>query len=171
MNELYLRPMKQADWNRVREIYLEGIATGNATFETEAPSWNEWNARHCAHSRFVAHDENGILGWAALSSASSRRVYSGVCEVSIYIAESARGLGIGRRLLSALINSSEQHGIWTLQAGVFPENTASLKLHISLGFRRVGVREKIGRMNGTWRDTVLLERRSSTIGIQKDTPQ
>lgn len=155
--------MKPSDWPAVRAIYEEGIATGNATFEISAPEWSEWDARHLTHSRLVARQGCAIAGWAALSPVSSRPVYRGVAEVSIYVAERARGRGIGRTLLAALIGESEQHGIWTLQAGIFPENTASIELHQRCGFRIVGRRERIGQTaDGRWRDTILLERRSVT---------
>jgi phosphinothricin acetyltransferase len=149
----------------VLRIYLEGIATGNATFEVEAPSWEKWDGSHLPNCRLIAQEESKILGWAALSPVSSRRVYAGVVEVSAYVAEAARGKGIGKSLLSALIESSEDCGVWTLQAGIFPENTASITLHKSLGFREVGRRERIGKMGDAWRDVVLLERRSAKVGI------
>ena len=152
--------MRVEDWGAVEEIYRAGIATGNATFETESPGWETWSAKHHAHSRLVARDERRILAWAALSPVSARRVYAGVAEVSIYVADSARGQGIGKVLLTALIEQSEQNGIWTLQAGIFPENLASIALHMACGFREVGRREKIGKLAGVWRDVVLLERRS-----------
>ncbi len=148
------------DWEKVRAIYLEGIATGNATFETTAPSWEEWDSAHLAHSRLVARASSDIAGWAALSPVSRREVYAGVAEVSIYVKFTYRGQGIGRALLAALIAESEKHGIWTLQAGIFPENEHSLLLHKQAGFREVGRRERIGRMDGQWRDVMLLERRS-----------
>jgi L-amino acid N-acyltransferase YncA len=154
--------MRPEDWPVVEAIYLQGIATGNATFETESLEWENWSAKHHAHSRLVARAGETVLGWAALSPVSTRRVYAGVAEVSIYIADEARGKGVGRALLKALIEHSEQNGIWTLQAGIFPENTASLALHKSCGFREVGRREKIGQLKGVWRDVILLERRSKT---------
>jgi phosphinothricin acetyltransferase len=157
--------MKAVDWGQVRAIYLEGIATGVATFETSAPSWEKWDAGHLRKPRLVARDEAGaILGWAALSSVSDRCVYGGVAEVSVYVGEGGRGRGVGRALLGALVEASEREGIWTLQAGVFPENTASIRLHLRCGFREVGRRERIGQLNGSWRDTLLLERRSQTVG-------
>ena len=156
--------MKPTDWPAVRAIYEEGIATGNATFETTAPDWPEWDAKHLPHCRLISHEREEILGWAALSPVSSRPVYRGVAEVSIYVAERARGRGFGRALLDALILESECHAIWTLQAGIFPENTASIELHRSAGFRVVGHRERIGQMpDGTWRDTILLERRRASF--------
>jgi len=148
----------------VRTIYLEGIATGNATFEAGAPEWVAWDSGHVRNCRFVARAGDGIVGWAALSLVSGRCVYAGVAEVSVYVAERARGRGVGKALLSALIAASEQNGFWTLQAGIFPENTASVALHQRAGFRIVGRRERIGAMNGHWRDTLLLERRSLITG-------
>jgi L-amino acid N-acyltransferase YncA len=155
--------MCRADWPEVRAIYLEGIATGNATFETVAPTWEAWDAAH-RPERLVARAEKRVLGWAALSPYSARRVYGGVAEVGIYIAVAARGRKIGRALLEALIEAAERSGVWTLQAGVFPENTASIELHRRCGFREVGRRERIGRLGEVWRDVILLERRSRTVG-------
>ncbi|SMB91863.1 GCN5-related N-acetyltransferase [Hymenobacter roseosalivarius DSM 11622] len=155
-----------AHWPAVAAIYTQGIATGNATFETQSPSWEAWDAGHLAHSRLVAADANGnVLGWAALSAVSGRCVYGGVAEVSVYVADAARGQGVGRQLLSALVAESEKNGIWTLQAGIFPENTASIRLHETQGFRVLGRRVRIGRLSGAWRDTVLLERRSAVVGV------
>lgn len=162
--DVTIAAMQPADWPAVARIYLEGIADGNATFETESPGWEKWNAAHHTHSRLVAKENGQIVAWAALSPVSSRRVYRGVAEVSIYVADSARGKGIGKRLLTELIKSSEQNEIWTLQAGIFPENTASISLHKSCGFREVGFREQIGQLGARWRNTVLLERRSSIVG-------
>lgn len=156
--------MTAADWPHVRSVYLEGIATGDATFETEAPDWEKWDASHLPQCRLVARAGAQVMGWAALAPVSSRRVYAGVMEVSVYVAESFRGRGIGETLLGALISCSEQHGIWTLQAGILPENKASLALHRRCGFREVGRRERIGKLDGVWRDVVLLERRSETVG-------
>ena len=156
--------MQPNDWPAVEQIYLEGIATGNATFETESPGWEKWSSAHHLHSRLVAKDSETVIGWAALSPVSARRVYAGLAEVSVYVAASAQGKGVGRLLLSELIRQSEQSGIWTLQAGIFPENAASLALHESQGFREVGRRTKIGQLRGQWRDTVLLERRSEIVG-------
>jgi L-amino acid N-acyltransferase YncA len=150
-----------ADWEQVRTIYLEGIATGQATFETEAPTWEEWNAAHHTFARLAARDCGRLLGWAALSPVSRRRCYAGVAEVSVYIAAAQRGRGLGRQLLEALIAESERHGIWTLQGACFPENTASLRLQKSCGFREVGRRERIAQLHGIWRDTVLTERRTA----------
>ena len=157
--------MKAEDWEGVRSIYLEGIATGHATFETDAPGWEKWDAGHLRKARLVARDGAGeLLGWAALSPVSNRCVYGGVAEVSVYVGERGRGRGVGRALLESLIEASERNGIWTLQAGVFPENAASVKLHLSCGFREVGRRERIGKLHGVWRDTLLLERRSRSVG-------
>lgn len=153
--------MSPRDWESVRVIYLEGIATGIATFETSAPSWEEWDSRHLPHSRLVARRNGEVAGWAALTPVSKREVYAGVAEVSIYVGSAHRGTGIGRALLAALIDESEKNGIWTLQAGIFPENERSLNLHKLAGFREVGTRERIGQLRGQWRDVVLLERRSS----------
>ena len=156
--------MTAAHWPEVRAIYEAGMATGNATFETQAPEWVVWTAAHLPHSRLVALDDHGqMLGWAALSPVSGRCVYGGVAEVSVYISAAARGQGVGRQLLDALVTESEQNGIWTLQAGIFSDNAASLTLHAAGGFRTVGYRERIGQLHGVWRDTVLLERRSNVV--------
>jgi L-amino acid N-acyltransferase YncA len=165
MTDYMIDTMKESDWEQVRSIYLEGIATGDATFETDAPTWEKWNAAHLPSCRLVARSGDTVRGWAALSSVSSRCVYGGVAEVSIYIGQRYRGIGLGRALLMALITESEKNGLWTLQAGIFPENQASIDLHKRCGFREVGRRERIGKMDGRWRDTVLLERRSSVVGI------
>lgn len=157
------------DWEPVRRIYREGIATQNATFETSASDWDKWNAAHRTDCRLVAREKNakgdGILGWAALSSVSARRVYEGVAEVSIYVAAEARGKGIGKALLQQLVKCSESCGTWTLQAGIFPENAASVELHKACGFREVGRRERIGKLGDQWRDVVFLERRSKVAGL------
>jgi len=162
-NLMNLRDLMPSDWEPVKLIYEMGIATGNATFQTTAPSWEEWNISHLHTCRFVTEEEGNILGWAALTPVSSRCVYAGVAEVSVYVDPAFSGKGIGYYLLNHLINASEAEGIWTLQAGIFPENLASLKIHEKAGFRQLGVREKIGKQHGVWRDTVLLERRSQTI--------
>lgn len=161
-------PMLRQHWESVRAIYGEGIATGNATFETELPSWEKWDAGHRQDCRLIAVDaaagRQNILGWAALSPVSARRVYAGVAEVSVYVSTATRGRGVGKALLQALIDSSETSGIWTLQAGIFPENTPSIALHKSRGFREVGARHRIGKLGDIWRDVMLLERRSENIG-------
>jgi L-amino acid N-acyltransferase YncA len=159
--------MKSADWSAARAIYLEGIATGNATFERVAPGWRKWDRGHLRCCRLVARSPDGIVGWAALSPVSSRNVYAGVAEASIYVAKHARRQGVGWQLMSALIEASEREGIWTVQAGVFPENIASLELCKRAGFRVVGVRERLGSMDGRWRDVVLLERRSTHVGVDR----
>lgn len=156
--------MSPEHWLSVKKIYEEGIATGNATFQTTAPEWEEWDAAHVKNSRLVAIENNEVLGWAALTTVSGRCVYAGVGEVSVYVAAAARGKGIGKKLLLALIAASEENDFWTLQAGIFPENTGSVKIHEACGFRIIGRREKIGQMNMIWRDTLLLERRSKIIG-------
>ena len=161
-----IEKLEEKDWLQVRAVYQEGLATGNATFETQAPPWEKWDSDHHREGRLVAKSEERVLGWAASSSVSNRRVYSGVAEVSIYVSAQFRGLGIGAALLKALIEASEQNGIWTLQAGIFPENKASIALHQKLGFRVVGRREKIGKLNGIWRDVLLLERRSPVVGVK-----
>ena len=156
--------MTENDWASVLMIYKEGIATGNATFEQEAPTYPAWDNDHLNACRIVAISQNEIAGWAALSPVSGRCVYAGVAEVSVYVAQKFRGHKIGKRLLARLIAESEKENLWTLQAGVFQENIPSIKIHEQLGFRTVGYREKIGQMNGIWRDTVLLEKRSELIG-------
>ncbi|SRR5712692_3346100 len=161
---LAIEQMRPGDWAQVKAIYLEGIATGHATFEIEAPSWEAWDAAHLRFARLVARDGQTISGWAALSPISRRLAYAGVTEVSVYVAASYRNAGIGRALLESLIAESERNGIWMLQAVVFPENAATIALHLRCGFREVGRRERIGKLNGEWRDTVLLERRSALIG-------
>jgi phosphinothricin acetyltransferase len=157
--------MKASHWPDVRTIYESGIATGNATFQTSAPSWEEWDKAHVDVCRLVAVENEQLLGWAALSRVSARSVYAGVAEVSIYIDPEARGKGIGKALLLSLIEESEQHGFWTLQAGIFPENKVSIAIHEKCGFRILGRRERVGQMDGKWRDTLLLERRSTKTGI------
>ncbi|HXT64776.1 MAG TPA: GNAT family N-acetyltransferase [Pyrinomonadaceae bacterium] len=164
-NEVDIASMRPADWQRVREIYLDGIATGHATFETSAPSWELWDTAHLAFARLVARREKEVVGWAALSPVSNRCVYGGVAEVSVYVSSARRGAGIGKRLLVSLIEESERNGIWTLQAGIFPENMGSIALHVACGFREVGRRERVGKLKGVWRDTILLERRSQIVGI------
>lgn len=160
-----IEPLRAGDWEEVRAIYLEGIATGNATFAQSAPEWHTWDSEHMKTCRLAARSDDGILGWAALSPVSGRCVYTGVAEVSVYVAARARARGIGIALLDALILQSELNGIWSLQAGIFPENEASIRLHKRAGFRIVGVRERLGQMDGRWRDVVLMERRSSVVGV------
>ena len=155
--------MRASDWEQVRAIYLEGIRSGHSTFETEAPSWEKWDEGHLQIARLVLRDDERVLGWAALSPVSRRAVYRGVAELTVYVAESARSQGIGKTLLEALVDESEKNGIWTLQASIFPENTHSVKLHRRCGFREVGRRERIAKLNSVWRDTLLFERRSSKI--------
>jgi L-amino acid N-acyltransferase YncA len=165
MRKAAINEMRPGDWEDVRTIYAEGIATGQATFETEAPSWEAWDACHLPCARLLARKDEAIVGWAALSPVSSRKAYAGVAEVSVYVAQNQRGAGFGRQLLEALIIDSEENGIWSLQAVMFPENAGSVALHRRCGFREVGRRERIGKLNGVWRDTILLERRSQRIGI------
>ncbi len=151
-------------WEAVKTIYEEGIATGNATFQTAAPSWQQWDNAHVKTCRLIATANNEVLGWAALTPVSSRCVYAGVAEVSVYVAANARGKNIGSLLLQELINQSEQNDIWTLQSGIFPENKASISMHEKNGFRIIGYRERIGKMGNIWRDNISLERRSSKVG-------
>lgn len=158
-----LRSLTPDDWPAVRAIYVEGIATGQATFETDAPGWEEWDVAHRPQPRLAAVAGDELVGWAALSPVSRRRVYAGVAEVSVYVATAQRGQGIGRLLLTALIDASEADGLWTLQASIFPENSASLRIHAACGFRVVGRRERIGQHDGRWRDVFLMERRSPAV--------
>jgi len=161
-----IKDMQTKDWNEVECIYQLGIATGNATFETQTPTWKNWDNSHVKSCRFIASLDAKIVGWTALSPVSNRCVYGGVAEVSVYIDPIYNGNGIGTKLLQKLIVESEEEGFWTLQSGIFPENGASIQLHKKLGFREIGFREKIGKMkNGLWRDNIILERRSKTIGI------
>jgi L-amino acid N-acyltransferase YncA len=164
---MQILPLIPEHYPQVDAIYLEGIATGNATFQTEGKSWEEWDSGHLQHSRFVAIEHGKVLGWAALSPVSSRCVYAGVAEVSVYVAGIARGKSVGLALMQRLVQESEAAGIWTLQAGIFPENEASVRLHQKCGFRIVGTRERIGKMHttGQWRDNLLLERRSRITGL------
>lgn len=162
---LSIEPLQPDDWPVARAIYQQGIAGGNATFETAVPAWEQWARGHLPHSRLVARNDGQIVGWAALSGVSGRCVYGGVAEVSIYVDGAAQGQGVGRALLRALIAASEQNGIWTLQAGIFKENQASLALHAACGFRHVGIRERLGQRHGVWRDVVLMERRSQIAGV------
>ena len=158
------RSLTAEDWPDVKAIYEEGIASGDATFERTAPPWPDWDAGHLSSCRLVAIGSDGrVVGWAALSRVSGRCVYAGVAEVSVYVASGARGRGVGTHLLATLVERSEAHGLWTLQAGVFPENVASVTLHERCGFRVVGRRERLGQMDGRWRDVLLLERRSARV--------
>ena len=168
--EYSIGKMTAADWGQVRSIYLEGLATGNATFEADAPGWDRWDSSHMHECRLVARAGNVVRGWAALSPLSSRCAYSGVAEVSVYVAKKYHRLGIGGKLLAVLVEESEKKRIWTLQAGIFPENIDSINLHTRYGFRAVGRREKLGKMTygphkGIWRDVLLMERRSASVGI------
>jgi phosphinothricin acetyltransferase len=165
-----IEPMKREDWHEVRAIYEEGIATENATFEPVVPDWEKWDAAHIPEPRLVVKVDGRVAAWAALSRVSARKVYSGIAEVSIYVGEKHRGKGIGDALLGALVEASEKAGFWTLQGGIFPENTTSIELHKKHGFRVLGIREKVGKMTfgkrkGQWRDVVLMERRSKVVGI------
>lgn len=158
--------MKESDWEQVANIYLEGIKTGKATFQTEVPTWDSWNSGHINSCRLVVHSESNVIGWAALSATSSRCVYAGVAEVSIYIGEKHKGRGIGTALLKRLIKLSEEDGFWTLQSGIISKNTASIALHKKCGFREIGIREKVAKMNNKeWMDVTFMERRSTMVGI------
>lgn len=160
-----IEAMQPEDWPAVEAIYWEGIATGLATFETETPSWEAWDRSHREDCRLVARRQGVIVGWAALTPVSGRCVYAGVAEVSVYVAAAARGQGVGRALLEALVGASEAAGLWTLQAGILRENVASIALHERCGFRVVGVRERLGQLRGEWRDVTLMERRSQVVSI------
>lgn len=158
-----IRKLTDRHWQQVKLIYQKGIDTGNATFQTSSPSWEEWDNSHLTSCRITMQEDGKVIGWAALTPVSSRCVYAGVAEVSVYVDPAYSGKGIGLTLLNELVRQSEAQGIWTLQAGIFPENKASLRIHEKAGFRILGTREKIGKQNGIWRDTALLERRSSVI--------
>ena len=160
---LQVDELTAGDWPAVSAIYAEGIASRNATFETAVPSWDEWERAHMDDYRLVGRVDGEIVGWAALSRVSDRQCYRGVAEDSVYVRNGHHGQGVGRALLSALVSRAEAAGVWTIQAGVFPENLASLKVHVACGFRVVGVRERIGQLDGGWKDVVLLERRSKEI--------
>jgi L-amino acid N-acyltransferase YncA len=159
-----IRSMADTDWEDVAEIYKQGIDTGNATFEQKIPAWTAWDNAHLKKCRLIATINNEVAGWAALSPISGRCIYAGVAEVSVYVSKKHRGRRVGTKLLEKLIKKSEKEQFWTLQAGIFPENTASLSIHAKVGFRQVGYREKIGKLNDVWRDNVFLERRSSVVG-------
>ncbi len=160
-----ITPMTLEDWLTVRRIYAEGIATGNATFETDAPDWGTWNRNHLTDCRVVARVEDIIVAWAALSPVSARDCYAGIAEHSVYVATAMRGRGIGRQLLAALVADSEAHGFWMLQSGIFPENRASIAIHLACAFRIMGRRKRVAVLHGMWRDTVVVERRSAVVGI------
>jgi L-amino acid N-acyltransferase YncA len=157
---VHVRELRQEDWPAVKAIYAQGIAGGDATFEAEAPSWEDWNRSHLEGHRLVALEDGEVVGWAALAPVSERCVYAGVAEDSVYVADEAKGRGIGRALLEELVGRAERDGIWTIQAGIFPENESSIELHRRCGFRVVGTRERLGEHHGVWRDVVLMERRS-----------
>jgi phosphinothricin acetyltransferase len=160
-----IEEMCPADWDAVARIYAEGMATGNATFETDLPSWESWDAGHLGAPRLVARIDGEVAGWAVLAPVSDRCAYAGVAENSVYVSEQRRGLGVGRQLLERLLTLAEEAGIWTVQTGIFPENQVSIRLHEACGFRTVGVRERVGKLDGRWRDVVFLERRSERVGI------
>jgi L-amino acid N-acyltransferase YncA len=158
-----IEPLRPKHWPEVARVYAEGISTGNATFETEVPSWEHWDAAHLDPHRFCALADGVVVGFVAVSSVSDRCVYGGVVEHTVYVAASARGHGVGRRLLERVIESTEHAGIWTIQSGIFPENEPSLRLHARVGFRVVGRRSRLGQLHGVWRDVLLVERRSEVI--------
>jgi len=160
-----IRKMEASDWEEVSKIYAEGIATGFATFETNTPTYTAWDTAHIASCRIVVTENEKVLGWAALSPVSSRCVYGGVAEVSVYVEQHSRGKGIGKLLMETLIKESEEEGLWTIQSGIFPENEGSIELHKKMGFRYIGKRERVAKLNGMWKDNLLFERRSKTIGI------
>ncbi len=164
-NDIDIKQMTEKDWPEVARIYEGGIATKNATFQTEAPDWESWDKAHRIDCRFIALINDNIVGWIALSNVSSRCVYAGVAEVSVYVDSKFQGTGIGTKLMKTLIKESETNGIWTLQAGIFPENQSSIKLHLNHGFRTIGTREHLGKMDDIWRDVSILERRSKNVGI------
>ena len=163
--DIYLREMKAADWPQVKIIYQKGLDLGYASFETQAPAWEKWDSAHLEACRFVAESEEGILGWIALSKVSTREVYKGVAEVSIYIDPAQSGRGLGRKLMEKVIVESEKLGFWTLQSGIFPQNTVSIYLHEKMGFRKIGYRERVAKRDGIWQDNVLMERRSKKVGL------
>ena len=158
-----LGPLRAEDWEAIAAIYAQGIATRNATFETEVPTFDRWDRAHLSENRLVARIDDAIVGWAALAPVSDRCVYGGVAEDSVYVAADARGRGVGRALLSTLVERAEDAGIWTVQTGIFPENAASVQLHLRCGFRVVGRRERLAQLDGIWRDVLFLERRSAKL--------
>jgi L-amino acid N-acyltransferase YncA len=158
-----IQQLDPEQWPGVARVYEEGIATGHATFETEVPTWEAWDSSHLPDHRLVALRDGDVIGWAAVSPVSDRCVYGGVVENSVYVAEAARGHGVGQRLLEQLIASTEASGIWTIQTGIFPENEGSVRLHERVGFEVIGRRKRLGKLHGVWRDVLLLERRSETV--------
>lgn len=162
---MHVRQMTSDDWAKVSHIYAEGITTGFATFEQDVPDYDQWDQAHIRSCRLVAEEEGIIHGWAALSPVSSRCVYGGVAEVSVYVGTKSRGKGVGKLLLEELISQSENAGFWTIQSGIFPENEASISLHKKVGFRYIGKRERVGKLHGVWKDNLLFEKRSENIGI------
>ncbi|SIT98199.1 phosphinothricin acetyltransferase [Epilithonimonas bovis DSM 19482] len=160
-----IRPITKDNFPEVVEVYKQGLATNIATFQNDLPQWEDWNKGHLDFCRISIYENNKMLGWTALTPVSSRCVYAGVAEVSVYIAQNERGKGIGKILLNELIKQSEANGIWTLQSGIFSENQSSIRLHEKCGFRMVGFREKIGKKNGIWKDNILMEHRSKNIGV------
>lgn len=164
---LQIRKLTKEDWPEVDRIYQEGILTRNATFEKEVPSWDSWDSEHCEECRLVAETNGKVIGWASVKPISIRHAYRGVAEVSVYISESSQGKGVGSKLMENLIQLSEQNGYWTLQAGIFPENKASITLHKKFEFKEIGVRERVGEMDGKWRDVLLMERRSLVVGLDQ----
>ncbi|MFT4203382.1 MAG: GNAT family N-acetyltransferase [Chitinophagaceae bacterium] len=160
-----IQKIEQKHYSQLAEIYRQGIETGNATFETNVPDWESWDKTHLPECRIAAFEGETMTGWAALTPVSGRSVYAGVTEVSVYVADDFRGKGIGKLLLQQLIAKSDQNGLWTLQSGIFAENTSSIKLHEKCGFRLIGFREKIGQLNGVWKDNVIMERRSKIVGV------
>jgi phosphinothricin acetyltransferase len=168
--DITIRPMTETDWPAVARVFREGIDTGHATFETEVPPWEDWDGSHMKSCRLVAEVDGQVVAWAALTAVSDRCVYGGVAETSVYVGSAGRGLGVGTRLLQAAVVESEQAGLWSLEAQTFPENAASIALHEGVGFRQVGTRSRVGKMSygpmkGAWRDVVLLQRRSETVGV------
>ena len=166
MESIQLRPMLDSDWPRVKEIYESRIATGIATFEQSAPAWEKWNSSHLQIGRFVAEEGERVIGWIALTPVSTRCVYGGVADVSIYIDPAARKKGVGLRLMEQAIADSEKNGLWTLQSEIISENTASIRLHEKAGFRMIGYREKVAQQKGVWKNNVLMERRSKVVGVE-----
>jgi L-amino acid N-acyltransferase YncA len=163
--QVKIQQMIKEDWEAVHEIYVEWIHTGNATFDTEPPTWEEWDKGHVKTCRLVAQLGEQVVGWAALSQSTHKKAYRGVAEISIYVSKASSGMGVGTKILEEMVKVSEKAGFWTLQALIFPENTASIKLHLRFGFDIVGTRKRVGQLNGVWRDVVLLERRSTLVGI------